>query len=134
MNLQKLAETFLKLSQQTSIQPGDIADKFPEYFAPQTGAGPGTSPLEGALIQYVSSFLPDTVNATVFYIVGPGFRPSARTELTTKDGKAYQNPKMAGQINSFVVGLMKDLPQKARQRFPGITFAGTFEFGPTRIT
>jgi len=84
--IQKLANRFqLKLAQQVSAQPGDVADAFPEYFVP---------PKNQALVDEIAKVLtavPEDTGVIVSLIVKAGGIPWAKVELV-KGGKPVEAP------------------------------------------
>lgn len=133
-DLIKLSNEFLKISQQTSVQAGDICDAFPEYFPRGGVAGSSVKgPLDDQIIAFVSEFLPAEFNVSIIYIINPGFIPSTKSTFI-RAGEVLPNPKWAAKINGFVSNLLKDLPSKAKTRMPGVVITNPIKIGPLNIS
>ncbi len=108
-------ETFLKTAQQTSVQAGEIADAFPQFFPNKNQSN---SPLMNKLDIFLSSTMPSDMNAKIGFLVQPGFKPNF-TVLFTQNGKLVDNAKISTAIMKFLFNEMKSFTQDAMKKFAG---------------
>ena len=115
-NLLKVARKFQAvLAQQSSVQAGEIADDFPKYFPSKGG---GTSPMMQKLDAFLSTLLPEDMNAAIDFLVLPGFKTNFHV-LLTKGGTPVQNAKIAGSILKFLANEMRNFTVEAKAKYAG---------------
>lgn len=115
--LMKVAYEFQRIlnAQSSSVQPGEIADDFPEYFPNKNQT---TSPLMGKLDVFLSKLLPEDVNASIGFLVAPGFKPQFNISFT-KGGMALDNKSWANAIVNFLLAEMAKFTAAATAKYKG---------------
>ena len=103
----------MKRAQTTSVQAGEIADDFPQYFPGSSGAG---SPLMTKLDTFLSNLLPADVNATITFLVQPGFALNFGISMT-KNGAPLENMQWITKIKNFLLTEMKAFTPSAKAKY-----------------